>query len=295
MLESLGCSYLRHVKNCWLVQTNWKASATWPKRESADRLEAMFQDMRARFDGDANDVLKDTKDAAQFLRQAEIDILGVDFKGDVHAVEVAFHEAGLNYTGPGGTRARVLKKMLRTYLVLQAFDGFDGDAHVSFISPKVNPAVATELDDIFGILRGTYPGSVSWNLYINDSFMAHILQPTLAATESTSDTAELFVRAARLIASASTATNGPAPGRQRTRDGSPATETEKIQPLVREIMRTLLVDRPALLDRQRLLDLQDSGYCKRIGLETGNHPLLRRKSAGKKVERYWADLYADAY
>ena len=33
----------------------------------------------------------------QLLKQAEIDILGVDFNGDVHVLEVAFHQAGLNY------------------------------------------------------------------------------------------------------------------------------------------------------------------------------------------------------
>ena len=147
----------------------------------------MFHDMRSRLDGDANDVLKDTKDAAQFLRQAEIDILGVDFNGDVHAVEVAFHEAGLNYRGQGGTRARVFKKMLRTYLMLQAFDGFGGDAHVSFISPKVSPTAATELNEVFGILRQTYPSIVSWNLYVNDSFTADILQPTRPTLSPASD------------------------------------------------------------------------------------------------------------
>ena len=26
--ESLACSYLRHVKHCWLVQANWKARPT---------------------------------------------------------------------------------------------------------------------------------------------------------------------------------------------------------------------------------------------------------------------------
>ena len=29
--ESLGYSYLRHVKQCWLVQVNWKASEHWAK------------------------------------------------------------------------------------------------------------------------------------------------------------------------------------------------------------------------------------------------------------------------
>ena len=27
--ESLASSYLRHVKLCWLVQTNWKTSEHW--------------------------------------------------------------------------------------------------------------------------------------------------------------------------------------------------------------------------------------------------------------------------
>ena len=30
--ESLACSYLRHVKRCWIVQANWKASDDWEQR-----------------------------------------------------------------------------------------------------------------------------------------------------------------------------------------------------------------------------------------------------------------------
>ena len=33
MLEPLDCSYLRHVRKCWIVQANWKAAGTWSKRE----------------------------------------------------------------------------------------------------------------------------------------------------------------------------------------------------------------------------------------------------------------------
>lgn len=135
MLESLGCSYLRHVKKCWIVQANWKATDAWSKRKSTDQLDALFLDMKARFDGDGNEVFKGTKSVGQFLKQAEVDILGMDFNGDVHALEVAFHEAGLNYVGTGGTRGRVLKKLLRTYLMLQAFDS-SADAHTFASSPR---------------------------------------------------------------------------------------------------------------------------------------------------------------
>ena len=75
--ESLGYSYLRHVKQCWLVQVNWKASEHWAKHMTDAELEAMFAAMRQKFDPDGS-VFKKSRDAAQFLRQGEIDVLGVN-------------------------------------------------------------------------------------------------------------------------------------------------------------------------------------------------------------------------
>lgn len=58
MLESLGCSYLRHVRKCWIVQVNWKASDIWSKRKSTDQLDVLFQDTKTTFDGDGDPVFK---------------------------------------------------------------------------------------------------------------------------------------------------------------------------------------------------------------------------------------------
>ena len=114
--ESLGCSYLRHVKQCWLVQANWKTSEYWTRRKTDAEPETMFHDIKRKFDKDGN-VFKQTRNAAQFLRQGEIDIVDVDQKGGIHAMEIAFHEAGLNYGG--GAENRVLKKLLRTLMMRQ--------------------------------------------------------------------------------------------------------------------------------------------------------------------------------
>ena len=75
--ESLGYSYLRHVKQCWLVQTNWKASEHWAKLLTDDELESEFSSLRQGFDLGGS-VFKGTRDCSQFLRQSEIDVLGVD-------------------------------------------------------------------------------------------------------------------------------------------------------------------------------------------------------------------------
>ena len=297
MLESLGCSYLRHVKSCWIVQANWKTSDAWSKRQSTDNLDLLFQAMKARFDDDTKQVFKGTIGVEQFLKQAEVDIMGVDLNGDVYALEVAFHEAGLNYVGTGGTRGRVLKKLLRTYLMLRAFDNFGGRAHVCFISPKVNPATASDLGEVFDLLRREYP-DIDWRLYMNDSFATEVLQPTLAATEATSDTSELFVRAAKLIGTGTNTGNEFTPRTGPQRDSPRSPTTEQLQPHVQTIMQTLL-EGPARLDEKQLYGLLDPEFCKhRLGLKINNLPLLRRKHDGREVSRrarYWTDIYAGSY
>lgn len=194
--ESLGYSYLRHVKKCWLVQANWKVSECWSKHspDTNTELENLFRKMQDEFDSDGK-VFKKTKDVHQLVKQGEIDIVGVDLNGSVHALDVAFHENGLNYRdGPGN----ILKKLLRTYLILRAYHGSDRKLHISFLSPKVNPGVAKPLTEVFGRLRGRYP-EVAWSLLINDEFRDKVLQATLDATKTMADSSELFVRAMRLL------------------------------------------------------------------------------------------------
>lgn len=194
--ESLGYSYLRHVRKCWLVQANWKVSDCWPKHspDTNTSLENLFREMQDEFDQDGK-VFKKTKDVYQLIKQGEIDIVGVDLNGGVHALDVAFHENGLNYRdGPDN----ILKKLLRTYLILRAYHGSDRKLHISFLSPKANPGVAKPLTKVFGRLRGRYP-EVAWSLLINSEFRDKVLQATLKATKTTADSSELFVRAMRLL------------------------------------------------------------------------------------------------
>ncbi len=193
--ESLCYSYLRHVQQCWLVQANWKASEHWTKRLTGDEMEETFRSMRQSFDLGGG-VFKGTKDCSQFLKQGEIDVVGVAHDGSVHAMEVAFHEAGLNYVG--GVGNRVLKKLLRTLLVLMAYHPADVERHIYFVSPKVHKGAQQPLEDIFDRLESEYP-TVSWRLLTNDEFTNGVLNPTLEKTESVADTSELFVRSAKLL------------------------------------------------------------------------------------------------
>ena len=197
--ESLGYSYLRHVQRCWLVQANWKASEQWDQRLTDDELGQEFGSMQERLEslgGDFKGTLKQTATCGQFLRQAEIDVVGVALDGSIHAVEVAFHEGGLIYKD--GADKNVLKKMLRTMLVLRAYHPEDTRMHVCFASPKVGPKTQKGLEKAFCWLRQEYP-AIDWLLMTNDCFAHRFLRPLREKTPQIKDTSELFVRSLQLL------------------------------------------------------------------------------------------------
>ena len=318
MGESICYSYLRHVQKCWVVQTNWKVSEYWEKCLSDDELETIFQSMRQTFDPDGS-VFKKTKDCAQFLRQAEIDIVGVGQNGSIHAIDVAFHERGLNYSGRVGDR--VLKKLLRTLLVLRAYHPCEVSKSIYFISPKVNPASLQPLQDILSRLRDAFQAE-DWHLYTNDTFSDQVLYPTLRATSKVADTSELFLRSVKLLEVGGLAgfwsedkLGDPEPGIHRVPEihdvvadqpiaAAPQPRRRnrlkgRLQILVDSLMLALLEDFPGLLTNQEQLNLLDRDYCQRtLGLKLAGFPLLRRMEDGKSInghDRYWAEPYGCKY
>lgn len=292
--ESLACSYLRHHKHCWIVQANWKAPGDWGwRQEDAD---ALFSKMKQRFDRDGS-VFKKTKDAGQFFKQGEIDVVGVDQQGSIHAMEVAFHEGGLNYGKT--TKERVLKKMLRTLFILRTYHSPETRIHIYFLSPKVHLKVQKLLETTFDDLRGEY-ADVEWNLLINNAFAKFIVKPTLDNARAVADSSELFVRSAKLLETAGYRLTTPTVDVASAPDAprSEVPQIQPLQPLVEALMQTLLVDQPPLLSDAEKIDLMDNAYCKELGLQISNFGLIRKIKCGRHIKgysRYWKDACGDFY
>ena len=176
----------------------------------------------------------------------------------------------------------------------------------------VRKGVQADLENTFAALREQYT-ETEWHLITNDDCRSQIVIPTLEKADSVADTAELFVRASKLLNLSGTSTAQPQPSvfqpdGHSYESGNPPNESVfprtpapggKVQPLVRDLMRTLLEESPNLLDDTDLRNLMDGKYCKnQLALNIGNHALLRKRQQGREVgshDRYWAHLYAGRF
>lgn len=200
--ESLVLSWLKHVKMCQVVQTNWKPSPEWEHHhnELGEEVEKYASEYFLKLGYD----LFKKNNSGQVQKQAEVDILGVAFENSeqkIYAVDIAFHKGGLGYGGTSENITRVLKKCIRTMVsLIKYFDVTTG--HIIFASPKINRQDYEKLrvefrkiDDIVKQFRLNF----TFELISNEKFSSAIMQPVMALSAKVSDTSELFLRSVQLL------------------------------------------------------------------------------------------------
>ncbi len=204
MGESLIYSWLRHVRRCQIVQTNWKVSSQWPLHHEQELQDLMttagqrFEEMRGYH------IFKKNASLGQVLQQGECDLIGYAANNgrlDVCAVDVAFHEFGLQYGSRQETVSKILAKTVRTAMCLYGYmDMKEGE--ILFASPKINRSVMNdvlpcmeELNKFFVEKDLSYKGRV----VANDEFNSEILQPVLNLSGNVADTSELFLRSYQML------------------------------------------------------------------------------------------------
>lgn len=192
--ESLALSYLKHVKKCTLYQTNWKSTSQWEVFNS-EQLENLYKKMKSI----ENFNVFGRSSLNQLLRQGEIDVIGLDSSNTIYAIDIAFHEGGLNYGSKEETKDRVIKKLLRNYLTLLAYFP-DKNYELIFLSPKTNNATEEIIQTYFEELKDTFSnGRVKFSYISNQDFLEEITLPTIRLGHQNADTSELFIRSTKLI------------------------------------------------------------------------------------------------
>jgi hypothetical protein len=201
--ESLMRSWLRHIQGCQFAELNWKPSSSWPV--SSD-MQSVMDAARYHFESALAADIFGTQTSYQLLKQGEIDVLGIRVATNgevvrVFSVDMAFHESGLNYGGVVETRNRVLKKLIRSTMIIRSVFGSLPHQAV-FASPMVGrpyeSALGIAMQELKGFLSAQQIGCEPM-LVMNDSFREVVLDPIIAVATDVADTSELFLRSYQLL------------------------------------------------------------------------------------------------
>jgi len=281
--ESLIISWLKHVKNCQIAQMNWKPSTkAWNLYNDID-IDEILSSVQSKYNIDHSyDLFRQSVNVNQIIQQGEIDVLGIELNDskivNLYAVDVAFHENGLNYGNNDITVARVLKKMVRMAVTIYGYFNMS-DSHIIFASPKINNSIYTDLSnhisDVNDFINNKWGLNFKFELVCNNSFDERILSAVKLMASDVADTSELFMRSLQLINIFEKPKGNREPRRIakiNTPTGRDTYPDIKIGSLVRTTLPEILKDNK-ISDRE-ISDLQDANFCK--DKFDVNYPVLRK-------------------
>lgn len=291
---------LKHAKNCKIVQLNWKASNNWDKTYNVSKVTDLYTKISQRFN-----VFKQNTGFYQLIKQAEIDVLGlsIDEKENngpyYYAVDIAYHENGLNYgSSKPATINTILKKLIRSAFILYYFFNVK-NGEIIFASPKINPSIYAKLLGqitqlkIFMTAEGF---SYNFKLFANDNFYKDILDPLVLASSAISDTSELFMRSFQLINLRENIDKGQKQKKYILNTNAQYNEF-KIGATVKFKLNFLFTHN--YLSYEEILNLKDKNCSKKVF--NLNFPLLVDKKDEQKrydcqgYNRYWSEIFNDKY
>lgn len=307
--ESLFYSWLRHVKQCQIVQNNWKVSSQWNNNYEKE-LKFLMNKVDSFFSEKYNyKIFKNNVSISQLLRQAECDVLGISIsenESKIYAIDVAFHEGGLLYGSRETTVMKIIEKCARTAFCLYGYLD-NKDAEIIFASPKITPAVLNDLHPCIDDLNEIFAQigfSYKFRIIANEEFDTKVLQPILLVSNDVADTTELFMRSYQMFKMF----DGDKKPMQRkistAKSVKSAVDLEdigedvyaelKVGEIARRILAPMLTSGCATEDEIKWLQTAD--YSKQfLGL---NYPALIKTNAVKKEDRYYAQLltiYGETY
>jgi len=313
--ESLLLSWLKHIKECQLVQTNWKASSKWELKHKEALVQLMKNSSEVFKTKFGYDLYKGNNGIDQVLTQAEIDVMGISFdehEQHIYAIDVAFHEAGLNYGTKEETVTRVIKKCIRTAMCIYGYFEINSGT-IIFASPKINPSVINDInaciDDVSSVLS-TLNVRFKIRIIANEDFSDKILEPVLNVLGDVADTSELFIRSLQmynLFAGKKPKQNNDgirnivqkkiSPNLEAIEyNGVDGLEEMKIGVIVRTVLRKMLEN--GEVTKEEIKKMQTKEYSK----ETFDvqYPLLQKASLtnGESPRRYYSSpvkIYNEDY
>lgn len=195
--ESLIYSWLKHIKECQVVETNWKKSKNWNcnNAESCQIYDEFCKIFNI-----------ENADYSKFMNQGECDVIGIkskDNKVNIICAEVAYHGKQLNYGGSSTEDAdKVIKKFL--FNTLNVIENFDVEyAEFYFITNKIGDTLYKNIDEnlkkLIQLIR-THKPNYKYEIMHEDKFKSIVIDVDKIKSDI-NDSNESFARAMQIFSS----------------------------------------------------------------------------------------------
>jgi hypothetical protein len=214
MCEQAVASWLRHIKECQIVETNWSPSPMMMDGISGYDYNRTTEFMiEVENYAKANNLVIFKKNKAdQLIKQCEIDVVGINFvnvganrrdddgRYKLYLVDSAFHEKGLGYY-PSNLE-KVIEKLLRAVVVGNVVFHCT-NAEIIFVTPfcrpkdKVALLSAIKEPKLNAIIDRFFPGS-NIRIILNEDFTNEIFKPLVNNLDTIGNDNELFIRSLKL-------------------------------------------------------------------------------------------------
>lgn len=284
MGESLFFSWLRHVKECQIVQSNWTTSPQWTLRHEDELNEIMVQTDTLFREKYGYNIYKKNASLSQILQQAECDVLGVSVQESeikTYAIDVAFHRDGLIYGDRKTTVMKIINKCLRTAMCIYGYLDTK-DAEIIFASPKIGKSILVDvapcITDAQAITQ-QMGYNFTFRIIANEDFRESVLNPILLVSKGVADTNELFLRSYQMLQMFDSEPKQP------SANPSYAVTELKIGKIVQIALRELLES--GKVEDAEIINLQDKNYCKMTFAL--NFPMLVNWDGEYNKVRYYVD------
>lgn len=280
MGESLMVSWLRHVKGCQIVQTNWTVSPTW-SCVNMSSLSTILALIRQHFLTNFGYTLFGSSSMSQIICQGESDVIGIDYQNAQHfyAIDIAFHKNGLGYGSSLTNVQKITEKCLRTAMCIYGYFG-NVDADIIFATPKMSTGTFKLANTWVQALNTCLKiNGLNSNVKIiaNQNFCNLIVCPVMSISKVVNDTNELFLRSYQLLMMCCKCNC------THTSVNTNAYGAYKVGQLANNVLRDKL--ETGNYSQKEIEDLQDKEACKALfGI---NYPLLVPQGSQFDLERYY--------
>ena len=203
--ESLVYSWLKHVKKCSIVETNWKASELWNKKSFKSK-DLLIKEIKTILDNHNVEIDVNALFGRNF-KQTEVDVIGLNFDNEkmCYAFESAFHEKGLRYSKKE-FKTVIIEKLLKASFVLVEYLGVK-KAEIVFASPKLTTKNRendlVELQNVFQQISDKFRMISEYDfkfvVYFEDEYKEMLILQLLAVVDKINNNTESFVRAVKLL------------------------------------------------------------------------------------------------